>query len=289
MILDILTMQIRSCIYTIMTLFGDRQDASDRSRFSRLFVEPTRRSVSPLPDRLFDIGQGPFVARGYFAFPPPGSKVDDQPCPPVALDTNEHDLEQARKHDDSEKCSLRSENVDTTTTEAEQKLIDQRRKRREKEQEMAALGEFEWVRSGGVLRDAYGRTDKVRTGAIRQEIRLQEREKLLTDMWENYERKWRALLAVDDPVSFKEIPWPVPVCPSSVDDLNTEVISDFLLEPLEVRANTVTRRERIRSSLLRWHPDKISTVLGRVVLDDFESVREGVNVVFMSLKRMKEH
>jgi len=275
-----------------MTLFGDRrQDASYRSSFSRLFVEPTVSSP-PLLDPLFDAEQDTFVVRGYFAFPPPVPEVGDQSCPPVALEKKEHDLKQARQRRDSQNSTLRSESVEKMMEDEDerevQRLMDERRKRQEKEREMATLGEFEWVRSGGVLRDALGRRDKARTESIRQEIRLQERERLLMDRWETYERKWRALLAADDPVTFKDIPWPTPECPSSVEELSAAGIADFFLEPLEVRTNKTSRRDRIRASLLRWHPDKISSVLSRVVLDDADKVREGVNAVFIILKRMKE-
>jgi hypothetical protein len=172
--------------------------------------------------------------------------------------------------------------------EEEQRKIDERLKRLEKEREVATLGEFEWVRSGGVLRDGQGRRDKVRTDSIRQEIRLQEREKLLMDRWEIYERKWGALLAADDPVSFRDMPWPLPTCPSTVEELAFAAISDFLLDPLGVRTNKVTKRERIRTSLLRWHPDKMSSILCRVVEDDVDIVREGIGAVFTCLKCMKE-
>ncbi|KAG5220669.1 mitochondrial carrier domain-containing protein [Salix suchowensis] len=48
--------------------------------------------------------------------------------------------------------------------------------RLEREQAEATQGEFDWVRSGGILRDARGRRDKVRTEAIRTEIRRRDEE-----------------------------------------------------------------------------------------------------------------
>jgi len=50
----------------------------------------------------------------------------------------------------------------------------------------------------------------------------------------------------------------------------------------------VTRNERVRSSLLRWHPDKMTGVLGRVVKEDVEAVVEGISVVMMCLTRLQQ-
>lgn len=215
---------------------------------------------------------------GYFAFLP--TSADNQtPTTSSGAFPEIESLEDEVKEDEITKEEEIEEN----------KRKEDRRKRREKERELASLGEFEWVRSGGMLRDAEGRRDKVRTEEIKAEIRLQERERLLAARWETYESKWRVLLASRDPVSFKDIPWPLPSPPSTVKELTYAQLSEFLLESLEARTNMVTKRERIRSSMLRWHPDKISSVLSRVIEEDKIAVREGLGVVMMALKRMKEN
>jgi len=266
--------------------FDDFQrDETGLHSFSRLFAEfhVQTRDVSP----ILDNEQGGISNGGYFAFPPP-SPYGRIPF----AGTSEAGSSRAPPHH-SGSASYRG--IHATEEEAvkidgeEQRQMTERQKRLEKEREVETHGEIEWVRSGGVLRDAQGRRDKVRTDSIRQEIRLQEREKLLTDRWEMYERRWCSLLASDDPVSFKNVPWPLQTCPSSVADLTFVAISDFLLEPLEVRTNTVTKRERIRTSLLRWHPDKMSSVLRRVAAEDVDIVREGIGAVCMCLKSMKEN
>lgn len=233
------------------------------------------------------------TAGGYFAFPP---IFVDGDTGTSHMDEREQGQTHRRRSCDAprENASVDDELVkDDEMTKEEEEEEKRReaegRKRREKARELASLGEFEWVRSGGVLRDAEGRRDKVRTENIKQEIRLQEKEKLLTERWEAYEARWRALLLSDERVSFKEIPWPLQSTPQTAKELTFAAISEFLLEPLTVRSNTVTRRERIRTSLLRWHPDKMSSVLSRVTEDDRISVREGLGVVMMSLKRMKDN
>lgn len=141
-------------------LFGDlRRDADGKNGPSHLFDTSTtqRRSVSPL-DLLPGTKQDPVVTRGYFAFPPP---CPDQSNSSVTPAMDGHDFRQAQQHPDRLGSENTEKPVDATEDEV-QRRANERRRRLEKEQEMALLGEFEWVRSGGVLRDSNGRRDKVR-------------------------------------------------------------------------------------------------------------------------------
>ena len=128
----------------------------------------------------------------------------------------------------------------------------------------------------------------MRTERIRQELRLQVEEQLLMERWKAYEAHWRVLLVSNGPVTFGDLPWPLQSTPGpvNVQQLTQAAISEFLLAPLRVRTNTVTQKERIRASLLRWHPDKLASVLRRVVEEDVDNVREGVGAVFMCLKAL---
>ena len=255
----------------------------ESSGFSSGFLKQQAQSLSSF---LASSTKKSSAAGGYLAFPPTSSDA--------TIGAIEHGLGNAQSHDpglgsqgsSSDSITMAGSEADVEKQKNEE---EEKKKRMDKEHEIATEGEFEWVRSGGVLRDAQGRRDKVRTESIRQEIRLREREKRLMDQWDSYEHKWHTLLASRTPVAFKDIPWPLPTCPSSIEDLSFSAISDFLLEPLKVRTNNVTQRERIRTSLLRWHPDRISDVLERVVKDDVDAVREGIGAVFVSLKLMKDH
>jgi hypothetical protein len=164
-----------------------------------------------------------------------------------------------------------------------------RQKRLEQARATALQGEIEWVRSGGMLRDSQGHRDYVRTEEIRKELRLQAQEKIWIEQWEFYERRWRSLFSSTGPVAFLDIPWPMQVAPSSVDEINSQAITTFLLDPLRVRTNTTTQRDRVRASLLRWHPDKMSSIMGRVVEEDVQVVRDGVNAVFVILKQIQDN
>lgn len=152
----------------------------------------------------------------------------------------------------------------------------------------ALLGEMEWVRSGGSLRDKYGRKDKARTEELRAEIRKLDEERRLIARWEQHEARWRALVSSDSAITFGDIPWPCDPSPHSVDALAADAIADFILAPLSIRGNTVTRKERIRTLLLRWHPDKAGPLVVRTVGAHSRAVQDGINAVFRCLKSMQD-
>jgi len=159
------------------------------------------------------------------------------------------------------------------------------------ELELIETSEIDWVRSGGVLRDAHGRRDKARTERIRAELKLQEEEKEKIGRWRRYEERWKALAASDAAISFTDVPWPLRTAPScgDVGAFTLPAISEFLFESLSVRSNTVSKKSRIRSSILRWHPDKSASIVGRVVAEDVDAVREGIHAVFHCLKRLQDN
>ncbi|EGO03329.1 hypothetical protein SERLA73DRAFT_101406 [Serpula lacrymans var. lacrymans S7.3] len=228
--------------------------------------------------------------RGYFAFPP-AQAVHTLPQSEKVGDVPRVDKVDVQSGADPrfERMETEKPNVDDVRNREQQRQDEEaRRRRREKAKEVADAGEMEWVRSGGVLRDAFGRRDWVRTEGIRKEIKLQEQEKRVMEKWEAYERRWRLLLTSNDPLGFSDIPWPLHTPPSAAKGLAITPISEFVFESLSVRANVVTRRERIRNSLLRWHPDKLAGVVSRVKCDDMEGVVEGINAVAHCLKTLQD-
>lgn len=231
--------------------------------------------------------------RGYFVFPPQ-SQAKSRAV--LEVSTQENDLPETRPSfdipvlEETPDTEQQSQQDGAWTKQQEEEAASGRRF--EKEEEEAACGEFEWVRSGGILRDAQGRRDKVRTESIRAEIRLQEEERLLMERWDAYEGALRALVSSSTPLHFEDIPWPLDPqdIPYTTKNLSTKTdeIKEFLLGNLKVRSVTVTRKERIRSSYLRWHPDKIAPVFGRVVEEDIEAVRGGISAVIMFLKSFQD-
>ncbi|KAH7924927.1 hypothetical protein BV22DRAFT_474890 [Leucogyrophana mollusca] len=225
---------------------------------------------------------------GYLAFPPFLPNHDSYDSAKERACNLEDDRD--RKGDRAEERQHEDDERERVYEKQQRVLLEARRLRLEKEREITENSEMEWVRSGGILRDAYGRRDKVRTERVRQELRLQVEEKRRIDRWEGYEGRWSVLLSSEGPLTFMDIPWPLQTPPSTRDIklLCPKSISEFLFESLSVRSNITTRRERIRSSLLRWHPDKTSSLVKRVVQEDVDIVRDGINAVFHCLKGLQD-
>ncbi|KAK1230376.1 hypothetical protein PQX77_006535 [Marasmius sp. AFHP31] len=177
-------------------------------------------------------------------------------------------------------------------------ISPERAARINKEEFEARRGEEEWVRNGGILRDANGNRDFKRTEELREELRAREVERGLTERWDSYETRWKELMRKvnvhdDGEVTFEDIPWPVSVEEDkkkkrkgkererkiTLEDLTAENVEEFVLGSLKVRGSKVTRKERIRASLLRWHPDKLTGLLARVPEEHREMVEDGVGIV----------
>ncbi|KAF5380685.1 hypothetical protein D9757_007078 [Collybiopsis confluens] len=186
--------------------------------------------------------------------------------------------------------------------------------RLERERAEILRGEEDWVRSGGILRDSEYKRDFARTESVRKEIRLKEWENEVQRRWEEYERRWTELQSMvassepTSPLTFGSIPWPVRAgndvlnsrrlssgtwnnkTPNEAEiglsDLTPQNIEAFLLDPLNVRGCKVTRKERKFSQLLRWHPDKLTALLLKVVEDDRRDVDNGISSVVRCLQEM---
>ncbi|KAE9408919.1 hypothetical protein BT96DRAFT_745176, partial [Gymnopus androsaceus JB14] len=161
--------------------------------------------------------------------------------------------------------------------------------RLEREKAEIIRGEEDWVRSGGILRDSEGKRDFARTEKIREEIRLRDWEKEVQSRWDAYERRWAELQRKGaEEISFNDIPWPVHIGESArhaaLSDLTLGNIETFLTEGLKVRGCKVSRKERIRSSLLRWHPDKMTALVNKVVESDRKDVSDGISAVVRCLQ-----
>lgn len=171
---------------------------------------------------------------------------------------------------------------------------------RSKHRNLAAQSETEWVRVGGTLRDTFGRRDTARTQRIRGEIRKSNALRRARARWETYEERWRALCVIcastNAPVGsvrFCDVPWPVRESLMDVDGLTTRAVGEFLFESLDVEVDRdnrgrTARKERIRATLVRWHPDKIALLLSRIIPEDTEMVKEGVYRVFYALRTLQD-
>jgi hypothetical protein len=120
-----------------------------------------------------------------------------------------------------------------------------------------------------------------------------------------YHSKWKALqnsnnntLEERGEVSFSDIPWPVleahrerskhraEAVAVTVDDLTVESISAFLLPDGEAEGER-SRKEVLRETFLRFHPDKFEGRLMKTVREgEQEAVREGIGRVVRALNTL---
>lgn len=123
---------------------------------------------------------------------------------------------------------------------------------------------------------------------------------------QRYEQQWKALL---DPrtrshgqLKFQDIPWPIfsAQCaklnvsdsgPLQVEDITPDAIATFLLPDVDdmvipAKNDDISRRNRdkLKETLLRFHPDKFEgRFMHRVLTSDAENVREAVGQVARAL------
>ncbi|KAF7297556.1 hypothetical protein MKEN_01378100 [Mycena kentingensis (nom. inval.)] len=236
-----------------------------------LFTTP--RTTKPLPQRY---------NAGYFALPTGTGPTQSFATPPFAqlpAPLNQHEQEQERLKREAEDNARADEILSARAAERERVKAALAAE--------ALKGEMSWVASGGILRRPDGERDYARTEEMRREIKLLEKERKLTERWARYEADWAAAAATSARVGFSDIPWPMDAPPVSPNALTVERIHAFLTEPLTVRGCTVTKKERLRASLLRWHPDKLTGLLARVEEDEQGRVREGVQAVMVALQQLQ--
>ncbi|KDQ60395.1 hypothetical protein JAAARDRAFT_32792 [Jaapia argillacea MUCL 33604] len=285
-----------------------------------IYGTPLGKYTNDTPIKLKSSKASQGSPRGYFAFPPPGSPDPSGATrhTPSTGTLPRNDGGSSRLEDATPQLHSRD---DKAPSEAPPVSSDSPRRttRIQRESDLASLGEYEWVRTGGVLRDASGKRDLARTQAIREELRIREEERKVRESWEGYEKNWSEFVQVlgggesVGGLTFQDIPWPVRVSPRTVEELKAVSIKEFLLSPLSLRPGTpkadpqellageqapppsrsltpvpTTKKEIIRSSLLRWHPDKLDG-LGlwvKVRDDEKDLVREGVGLVTRTIREI---
>src|SRR6266852_1882497 len=102
-----------------------------------------------------------------------------------------------------------------------------------------------------------------------------------------YERHWVGLLGSKSKsadLGFGDIPWPVPDRSSNISQITAEAVSSFLFLPGDEGNDEAgrgrARKEELRGTILRFHPDKFEgRVIPRVKDDERAAVREGANAV----------
>ena len=102
-----------------------------------------------------------------------------------------------------------------------------------------------------------------------------------------YERLWVGLLGSKSnsaDLGFGDIPWPVQGESSNISQITAEAVSSFLFLPGDKGHDEAgrgrVRKEELRGTILRFHPDKFEgRVIPRVKDEERAAVREGANAV----------
>ena len=223
---------------------------------------------------------------GYFAFPPSAS-----PFP--VLEPSASSNAPSRQHPQvptSSKDASKPSKEDEARKENRMHHEATRKARLEHERQQIYQSELEWVRSGGILRDSNGRRDKARTEEFKKEIRLQKEEQEILARWAAYETRLRSLQNAPDSfiMHWDAIPWPMHTHPPSPAEITTEVVSEFVFATFRVRGVKAVRKDRLRTSILRWHPDKYTALLLRVPEPEQRAlILEGVNAVLRALRELQ--
>ncbi|KAI0051210.1 hypothetical protein FA95DRAFT_1485917 [Auriscalpium vulgare] len=118
-----------------------------------------------------------------------------------------------------------------------------------------------------------------------QRGRAEKTERLrVAEAWNAYERRWAATMNSTGLLSFKTIPWPVATPPRDAGAITPDAIAKFILSP--AHSAGVQRKDRIKTALRRWHPDRFGRLLGRVDVRERIAVERGVGIVARCLNEL---
>ncbi|KAK0212742.1 hypothetical protein DFS33DRAFT_61824 [Desarmillaria ectypa] len=113
--------------------------------------------------------------------------------------------------------------------------------------------------------------------------RFRTKEKPLKMTWADYQKRWQAINSSSSPLSFSSIPWPQKIQPTTPSDISPAAIASFIF----AYPGTQSRKERIRSAQLTWHPDRFQRLLGKIVKEEREKVEEGAGIIARVLNDLK--
>jgi hypothetical protein len=186
----------------------------------------------------------------------------------------------------------------------ERRRIEEERRAREQRAEDARLREAAEKRE----RDERARMDRERRDRERERERLEQEERKrrwgpptyepaprnpvrsetsVIDAWNSYELRWSALgvASSTQPITFRNIPWPLMRIPSGPESITPQAVGAFLLSPLH--SQDKSRKERLRGAMLRWHSDKFEgRWMARIDESERLKVKEAVGAVARCLTEL---
>ena len=134
----------------------------------------------------------------------------------------------------------------------------------------------------------------------RRRKRDEQQRRRRVEAREAYQRRWIDLLESKPgsaDLGFGDIPWPVGSEAPDIPQLTAEAMSAFLFLPeqeleeqgLDDAGRARLRKEELRVTMLRFHPDKFEgRIIPRVKLGERAAVREGANAVTRAVTGLME-
>ncbi|KAI0689953.1 hypothetical protein BC835DRAFT_216831 [Cytidiella melzeri] len=123
----------------------------------------------------------------------------------------------------------------------------------------------------------------------RQESEKAQRAEMEKKRWKEYEDRWSHITStegVSEQLTFATMPWPMLFPPRVVEDIQPARIAMFILSAQHSEGHPM--KDRVKSALRRWHPDRFSRLLARVSEEDKEMVEEGAGIVARCLSNLLE-
>ena len=174
--------------------------------------------------------------------------------------------EERARQEQEERQRLRQEQ-ERKLREAVERLRQAARERQQREeQERKSREEAHRQRQGAYTR--YFREERERRRAKeeqeREARRAAEQDQANQQVCRHfglYEGKWNELRTSTSlpPIDVREMPWPVFSTISSADQITYQEVRAFLFHPLRPGVEGKTAREKVKSEVLRFHPDKFNT------------------------------
>ncbi|KIY50313.1 hypothetical protein FISHEDRAFT_57632 [Fistulina hepatica ATCC 64428] len=213
------------------------------------------------------------IAKGGFAWA--RAQERDDKLQATAQWILDHQMRQVRPEDvDTREEVRRAYDGWKAQQEAQRRYWEERKREQEQEQQRRqaeyASRLAEWQRL-----QRQQQADQRRQQEIHKRRRVRERQ-AAAEAWQLYESRWSALDKSQEALTFAAVPWPVVSPPTSPASLTPGAISHFLFSGMGADES---RKERVKQSLLRWHPDRFARISRRVDPSHREAVEEGVGIV----------
>ncbi len=142
-------------------------------------------------------------------------------------------------------------------------------------------------------RAAYERRKAVEEERERERKKQQHERAHRADLekrkWKEYEDRWTRITSAEgnsETLTFATMPWPMVFSPKDVDDIRPARIAMFILS--SQHSEGLSMKDRVKSALRRWHPDRFGRIIARVSDEDKGKVEEGAGIVARCLSNLLE-